>query len=74
MPVRRQAKTRAEPPAVMTVAELARLLGVNRGTVYEAIERGQVPGVIRLGRRILIARAIVRSWLGQNAESEGKAP
>jgi excisionase family DNA binding protein len=64
----------AEPPATYTVAQLAALLGVNRGTVYEAIERGQVPGVIRLGRRILIARGHVQEWLGQNAESEGKAP
>jgi excisionase family DNA binding protein len=37
-----------------TVGEFARLLGVDRKTVYGAIQRGEVAGVYRLGRAIKI--------------------
>lgn len=44
--------------------EVAGLLGVNRKSVYEAAARGEIPGAIRLGRRLLFARARVLAWLG----------
>jgi excisionase family DNA binding protein len=37
-----------------TVAEFAGLLGVNRKTVYAAIQRGEIAGVIRVGRALKI--------------------
>lgn len=55
-----------EPGArvVLTVDELAALLRCNRKTVYAAINRGEIPGVRRLGGAIRIHRDTVLTWLG----------
>ena len=55
-----------EPEArvVLTVDELAALLRCNRKTVYAAINRGEIPGVRRLGGAIRIHRDTVLTWLG----------
>lgn len=44
-------------PEFLTVDEAAVLLRVNRNSLYQAIERGEVPGVRRIGRLIRIRRA-----------------
>jgi excisionase family DNA binding protein len=41
----------------LTVDEAAELLRVNRKSLYQAIERGEIPGVIRIGRTIRIRRS-----------------
>ena len=51
--------------SVITVDELAHGLRVNRKTAYEAVQRGEVPGVTRLGRVIRISRDLVVAWLKQ---------
>ncbi len=58
----------AEPPARVTITadELAALLGVDRKTVYEGAARGEIPSV-RLGRRVLFARAAIDAWLSAMA-------
>jgi excisionase family DNA binding protein len=49
---------------VLTVDELAQLLRIDRKVAYEAIAAGQIPGVRRIGRRVLrISRDAVLSWL-----------
>jgi excisionase family DNA binding protein len=40
-------------PLVLTVEEVADLLRVNRKTVYQAATRGEIPGVRRIGNRML---------------------
>ena len=52
-----------DPGAVIGVADLAALLGVERKTVYHLIQLGHIPGVRRLGRTIRIHRDTVLSWL-----------
>lgn len=44
-------------PDFLTVEEAADLLRTDRKTVYMAIRRKQLPGVMRLGRSIRIRRA-----------------
>ncbi len=51
---------------VLTVDEAARLLRVNRKTLYEAIRAGEVPGVVRLGRSIRIGREALLRWMEGN--------
>ena len=51
---------------VLTVEEAARLLRVNRKTLYEAIRAGEVPGVVRLGRSIRIGRDALLRWMEGN--------
>jgi excisionase family DNA binding protein len=41
-------------PVLLTVDDAARLLRTTRKAVYVMIERGQLPGVTRLGRRVLL--------------------
>lgn len=50
--------------------EMSALLGINRKTVYEAAEKGQIPGAIRVGRRLLFARGTVLTWLGARSSPE----
>jgi excisionase family DNA binding protein len=50
-------------PLLLTVDETASLLRTTRKAVYALIERGQLPGVTRLGRRVLILRSELLEWL-----------
>jgi len=54
------------PPA-LTVDEAARLLRVNRKTLYDAVREGRVPGVVRMGRTIRIGRDALLDWLKGNS-------
>ena len=47
---------------VCTVAEVAAWLGVDRKTVYDAVNRRELPSA-RLGRRVLLWRAAINAWL-----------
>ena len=59
-------------PQVLTVDEVAELLRVNRKTVYEAISKGEIPGVLKIGRKIRISRQAVVDWLAGNGQSRPK--
>jgi excisionase family DNA binding protein len=41
-------------PLLLTVAETAALLRTSPKAIYAMIERGLLPGVTRLGRRVLV--------------------
>jgi excisionase family DNA binding protein len=49
---------------VYRVDEVAELLGCGKSTVYDAIARDELPGVLRLGRRILVSRVALHAALG----------
>lgn len=51
-----------QSPVALTVPQAARLLGVGRNTLYDAVSRGDVPH-IRIGRRILIPNAALEAFL-----------
>jgi excisionase family DNA binding protein len=55
------------PPLLLTVAETAILLRTSRKAIYAMVERGLLPGVVRIGRRILIRRSDLLHWLGQKS-------
>ncbi len=58
--------TTEEPaPPTMTVDEAAEMLDVNRNTLYDAIDRGEIGGVRRIGRLIRIHRESFIEWLRQ---------
>jgi len=46
----------------LTVGEAAKLLGIGRGTAYEAVSRGDIPA-IRVGRRLVVPRAALERLL-----------
>ena len=50
-------------PLLATVDETADLLRTTRKAIYAMIERGQLPGVTRIGRRVLIRTPELLDWL-----------
>ena len=52
-------------PVFMTVEELATLLRVNRNTIYELFQRGEIPGGKRVGRCIRFLSEAVLSWISR---------
>ncbi len=60
----------SQDPAFLTVDEYAALMRVPRSTAYEAIARGTVPGVTKVGRHIRIYRpAVIASVTGDSRVS-----
>jgi excisionase family DNA binding protein len=59
---------------ILTVKELADFLRLDHKTVREAIERGEIPGVRRIGATIRIYRDAVIKWLssGQGRVSRSR--
>jgi excisionase family DNA binding protein len=55
---------RASGRATITVNEAAELLGVSRGVAYRAAKRGELPGVLSLGRRYVISVPALLAALG----------
>jgi excisionase family DNA binding protein len=53
-------------PMLLTAEETARLLRTTRMAVYAMVARAQVPGVTRIGRRILFRSDDLLHWLDQN--------
>ncbi len=59
-------------PELLTVQEVATLLRTSTKAVYAMIERGQLPGLRRIGRRVLIRRPELLHWLDHNCVSSPK--
>ena len=53
-------------PLLLTVPEVADLLRTSVKAVYALIARGHLPGVVRIGRRILIWRMDLLTFLDHN--------
>jgi len=54
-----------EMPMLFTVDDAADLLRTTRRAIYAMLERRQLPGVIRIRRRVLIRSADLLDWLDQ---------
>jgi excisionase family DNA binding protein len=52
---------------LLTTAEVAELLRTSRKAVYAMVERGQLPGVLRIGRRVLVRQDALVDWLRQKS-------
>lgn len=44
-----------DKPAVLTVDQAAKILGISRGLAFAAVNNGTIPA-LRIGRRILVPR------------------
>ena len=58
---------RHDLPALLTCSETAELLRTSKKAVYALVERAQLPGVIRIGRRVLVREDALIDWLGQKS-------
>jgi excisionase family DNA binding protein len=66
MEARRAMSTEKSLPLLLTVTETATLLRTSRKAVYAMIERGLLPGVTRIGRRVLVRSADLLDFLDHN--------
>ena len=52
-------------PLLLTIDEAADLLRTSRRAIYAMIARHQLPGVVRIRRRVLVRSADLLDWLHQ---------
>lgn len=57
----------SEGRLVVSVTEAADLLGISRGLAYELARAGELPS-LRLGRRLVVPRAALLTWLERAAK------
>jgi excisionase family DNA binding protein len=61
--------TNSTLPLLLTPEECGQLLRTSRKAVYSMVERGQLPGVTRIGRRVLIHRGELLDWLDRKCSA-----
>lgn len=54
-------------PILLTSGEVAELLRTSRKAVYAMAERAQLPGVVRINRRLLFREEALLDWLRQRS-------
>lgn len=54
------------PGPLLTVREVAQVLRTSPKAIYSMLERGQLSGVYRIGRRVLVGRAELLDFLDHN--------
>ena len=59
-------------PVLLTVDEAADFLRTTRRAIYAMVERRQLPGVIRIRRRVLLGADDLLHWLDQKRASSPK--
>jgi excisionase family DNA binding protein len=64
-PEARHGVLQGEWPPLLTASEVAMVLRTSRKAIYAMAERAQLPGVTRIGRRLLVRRDDLLSWLDE---------
>jgi excisionase family DNA binding protein len=54
-------------PVLLKVDDVAELLRTTNRAIYAMIERRQLPGLVRIGRRVLFRTADLLDWLNQKS-------
>ena len=65
LPPRVERRLQRQLPMLLTADEAADLLRTTRRAIYAMIERGQLPGVVRVRRRVLLKSDALLHWLEQ---------
>ena len=58
-------------PKTVKVDEAAQMLGIGRQTAYLLAKAGQLPGALRLGRRIVVSRKALETFLEAKEDQTG---
>lgn len=54
----------------ITVEQTAKVLGISRGSAYQAARNDELPGVLKIGCRYLVSVAALRKALQMDDEDE----
>lgn len=57
---------------VMSVPQVAEILGCSKRQVYLLAARDELPGVRRLGRTVLVVRPVLEQWLLSGSTDEAQ--
>jgi excisionase family DNA binding protein len=70
---RRTAVSTAETQsATLSVAEVSKILGLGINGTYRAIRKREIPGVVKIGRKHLVRKAIFEPWLNGESDPTGQ--
>ena len=58
-------RPRGAMPLLLTVDDAAEVLRTTKRAIYAMIERRQLPGIVRIGRRVLFRADDLLHWLDQ---------
>jgi excisionase family DNA binding protein len=53
---------------LMKPIEVAESLGISRGSAYELIASGRLPGVVRIGKSVRVSTEKLRDWVKSASE------
>ena len=54
-------------PVLLKPTEVATILRTSRKAIYTMVERAQLPGIVRIGRRVLVREDALLDWLRQKS-------
>jgi excisionase family DNA binding protein len=54
-------------PILLTPTEVAESLRTSRKAIYAMIERAQLPGIVRIGRRVLIRQDALLDFIDRSS-------
>ena len=61
-----------DPNRMLTIPEVAAILRTTRKAVYAMAERGQLPGLVRVRRRLLVRQDDLLDWLYRSRAASPK--
>lgn len=61
-----------ELPLLLTVPEVAALLRTSVKAIYSMKDRGQLPGVTQIGRRVLVKRQELLDFIDHNSTASSQ--
>ena len=64
--------TTGDLPWLLTIDDVATLLRTTRKAIYAMVERGLLPGITRVGRRVLVRRDDLLEWLSHKSAPSPK--
>jgi excisionase family DNA binding protein len=70
--MKRPSNSNRDLETYLNAEEVADLLRTSRKAIYSMIERHQIPGVTRIGRRVLIHERSLLQWLDGLREMEAR--
>ena len=65
------ATTENDDRLLLRLPEVAARLGLGRTTVYDLVQRGDLP-VVRVGRAVRVPVGALRRWVEQQTEDHGR--
>lgn len=57
------------PRRLASVTDVARLLGLPKSTIYTRAQQGAMPGIVRVGQRVLFDLSKLNAWIDAGGDN-----